>query len=350
MNVHRPLRLARYLALAWMLLLIYGSLHPFSGWRDNGLASLAFLGTPWPRYWTGFDLTVNVLAYLPLGALLTLGFWRLPGRATAAVLAVLIGTTLSFTMEWIQNWLPSRVPSNLDLACNGVGTLMGALVASLTGPRTLPHLGRWLQTALGPLPNAELGLTLVGIWLFIPLSPEILLFGAGDLRQILGLPSALPFSAEHFARAEAAVVAANVLAIGLLVRMLASNLRIAHVLASAVLAIGLLVRTLSAAVLVGPASWSAWLTPGVAQGLIAGIALLLPAMWLPARGRLALGALALMTGTVLVNLAPANPYSPLALVVWTQGHFLNFNGLTRLVSIVWPFLALPYLMVSGRRE
>ena len=56
-----------------------------------------------------------------------------------------------------------------------------------------------------------------------------------------------------------------------------------------------------------------------------------------------------MAGTVLVNLAPANPYSSAALAAWRQGHFLNFNGLTRLVASLWPFLALPYLMLLGRR-
>jgi hypothetical protein len=38
--------------------------------------------------------------------------------------------------------------------------------------------------------------------------------------------------------------------------------------------------------------------------------------------------------------------------VWQQGHFLNFNGLTRLVSALWPFIALGYLiyLASRRRD
>jgi hypothetical protein len=47
---------------------------------------------------------------------------------------------------------------------------------------------------------------------------------------------------------------------------------------------------------------------------------------------------------VLVNLAPPNPYFAETLKVWAQGHFLNFNGLTRLVSAGWPFVALGYLV------
>ena len=58
---------------------------------------------------------------------------------------------------------------------------------------------------------------------------------------------------------------------------------------------------------------------------------------------------AVAAGAVLVNLAPANPYSIAALATWRQGHFLNFNGLTRLTASLWPFLTLPYLMLLGRR-
>jgi hypothetical protein len=53
---------------------------------------------------------------------------------------------------------------------------------------------------------------------------------------------------------------------------------------------------------------------------------------------------------VLVNLAPANPYLTDMLQTWQQGNFLNFNGLTRLASYLWPFLALPWLMLSERRS
>ena len=54
--------------------------------------------------------------------------------------------------------------------------------------------------------------------------------------------------------------------------------------------------------------------------------------------------LALLAATVLVNLAPENPYAVQALGNWQAGQFLNFNGLTRLVSVLWPYAALAYLM------
>ena len=46
MDTRGPVLLARYLALAWLGLVIYGSLHPFSGWRDTGVSAFAFLEGP----------------------------------------------------------------------------------------------------------------------------------------------------------------------------------------------------------------------------------------------------------------------------------------------------------------
>ena len=73
-------------------------------------------------------------------------------------------------------------------------------------------------------------------------------------------------------------------------------------------------------------------------------------MWLPTRGAAVLALVALLAGTALVNLAPFNPYSQAALATWQQGHFLNFNGLTRLVASLWPLLALPFLVLVPARN
>lgn len=344
-----PILLARYLALAWCALVVYGSLHPFSGWRDTGASPFAFLEGGWPRYWTVFDLVTNVLVYLPLGFLLTLAFARLPGRFTPAVLAVLLSGGVSFCMESLQTWLPSRVPSNLDLACNILGSLIGAVFAYHAGPRFFSRLAAWQHRLMAPLPHVELGLTLLGLWLLVPLSPETLLFGAGDLRQALDLTAAMPFAADSFMVIEASITAFNAVAVGLLARMLIARTDLSYVAVPIFLFLGLLVRTVAAAVLVSPAGAFAWLTPGSQMGLLAGSLALAVTLFLPFNARLVLAALALMGGTVLVNLAPPNPYSAAALAAWRQGHFLNFNGLTRLVSILWPFLTLPFFLLAGRK-
>ena len=85
------------------------------------------------------------------------------------------------------------------------GGLLGALWAQATGPRIFLRIAAWQHRLIAPIPHAELGLTLLGLWLLIPLSPEILLFGAGDLRDVLGLGGAVPFAAESFVVIEARV-------------------------------------------------------------------------------------------------------------------------------------------------
>jgi len=349
MNSRGPILLARYLALAWLGLIVYGSLHPFAGWRDSGVSPLAFLDGGWPRYWTIFDLAANVAVYLPLGFFLTLALNGLPGRFTALLLAVLLASGISCGLEAVQNWLPSRVPSNVDLVCNALGGLLGALWAQVVGPRVFARIAALEQRMVAPIPHAELGLTLLGLWLLVPLSPETLLFGAGDLRQLLGLSGAVPFAAESFVMIEASITAFNAIAVGLMVRMLTARLGWSYVAVPFFLLLGLVVRTLAAAILINPGEALAWLTPGGKLGLLIGLGVLTFVLLLPAMPRLMIAALALLAGTVLVNLAPPNPYSVAALATWRQGHFLNFNGLTRLLATLWPFLTLPFLLLTARR-
>ena len=344
-----PHRLPRYLALAYAALIMYASLHPFSGWRETGLSPLAFLEAGWPRYWTSFDVAANILAYLPLGFLLTLALQRTPGQWLPALIAALSGAAISLGVETVQAWLPSRVPSNLDLASNALGSALGALLAGWQGARTFRTIAR-LQRQLAPTPHVDIALVLVGLWLLTQLSPETFLFGAGDLRHLLNIPPAVTYAPSSFFVIETAIIVCNGVAIGLMVGSLLAPRHAPFWLLGIFFALALAIRTLAAAILVGPLQAFAWLTPGAGLGMLIGAAALAVMSLLPASWRIALAGLALMAGTVLVNLAPPNPYSTVAMAAWRQGHFLNFNGLTRLVASVWPFLALPCLSLLGRRR
>lgn len=344
---HSPL--AFYLAVAYALLVAYASLHPLSGWQDNGAPVFAYLSAAWPRYYTGFDLAANILAYVPLGFLLVPALQGRLGVAAAALLAVLAGGGLSFTMETLQNFLPSRVPSNIDLACNAIGAMIGA-AAGMNWGREQVDGGRLhrLRTRLVVRGHgADFGLVLLGLWLLAQLNPELLLFGTGDLRALLELPP-LPYSAQRFAVIEAGVAAGGALAAGLIGWSL---LREHHRwLPAALLAAALAVKAFASALLVNAAQFAHWITPGNMVGLACGAVVLLAATWLPPLAQRMLAALALLFATALVNLAPQNPYLAASLAVWQQGHFLNFNGLTKLVSSLWPFAALSYLMLPRPRQ
>jgi VanZ family protein len=347
---HRAMPLLpRYLAIAYLALIVYASLHPFSGWRMTGISPFVFLGAAWPRYWTPFDLFINVAAYVPLGLFLAQSFEYRTSRLCAALIAFASGVALSFAMESIQSYLPSRVPSNLDLLCNSLGAGLGAILSFCCGKRFFTHVSRTQQHLLAPVPYADYGLVLTGLWLLTQLSPETFLFGAGDLRHLLDIPPALPYDASSFFAMETGIIVCNTLAIGLITSMFFTGRLAAPRALARFFAAALLIRTLAAAVLIGPQSALAWLTPGAGVGLLVGGGALILALLLPGPIRIAVAGMALMTGTVLVNLVPFNPYSVAALTIWRQGHFLNFNGLTRMAASFWPFLALPYLILLGRR-
>lgn len=348
-SASRPSALPRYLALAYSALIIYASLHPFSGWRDPGLPWLVFLDASWPRYWTGFDVAINILVYVPLGFLATLSLRRLRWRWSQVLITLLFGTGLSLGLECLQTWLPSRVASNVDLACNALGTLFGALLAYVQGDRLFVRLTQLQHHLLAPTPQAELGLVLIGVWLLTQLSPETILFGTGDLRHFLDIRSTVAYAAPSFFAMETGIIVCNTLAVGLVAQTLLARMSPPYLELFVFFVFALTIRSLAAAILVGPDELLAWLTPGAGLGLMIGGGTLSILLLLPGWLRHIMAGLTLMAGTVLVNLAPPNPYSAVAFSIWQQGHFLNFNGLTRLSASLWPFLALSYLTTLGRR-
>lgn len=332
-----------YLAGAYTLLAIYGSLYPFAGWHDSGAPLTEFLTAGWPRYGTAFDLAVNLAAYLPLGFLWVAALAPRLGSPLAVAAAVLTGSGLSLGLETLQNFLPSRVPSNLDLACNGLGSLLGALAGARWGASLVDggklHRLRLRLFVAGP--RADAGLLLLWLWLLAQLNPETLLFGNGDLRTLLDLAAPLPYSAGGFARVEAAVVATHTLAFALL----AGKLTHGRLLVPALLGAGLAAKSFAYLLLMNGRGGLVWATPGSLAGLAIGLLLWLAADRLPGPPRRAVAALALLLAAVLVNLAPENPYLANTYQVWDPGHFLNFHGLTQLTASLWPYLALPWLML-----
>ena len=114
------------LALLYAALIVFASLYPFAGWRDQELVWWAVFTQPLPpQYWTGFDVGSNIAGYLPLGFLLGLGMVRSGWPRGAVLLALGVGSALSLGMEVLQLYLPRRVPSNLDWLLNSAGAALG---------------------------------------------------------------------------------------------------------------------------------------------------------------------------------------------------------------------------------
>lgn len=345
------MRLMPRLAIGYTLLIAYASLYTIMGWSDSGVPLFSFVLAGWPRYYTGFDLLVNVLGYVPLGLLV---FASLQGRqrkmaAPAAwLIACAFGLLLSLVLETLQNFLPSRTPSNLDLICNAIGTLLGASLARWLQPRLLEagYLGHLRQRHF--VSGADAGLVLLALWLMTQLEPNTLLFGTGDVRRLIDLPAAQHFSPDGFRSVETVVAGAATLAVGLIAMQLPRQPRFAFVVL--VLALGLIAKTASLALIIQPEAALNWLTEGNGIGLAFGLSLLWLARRLVATAQRALAALALLVATVTVNLAPDNPYLDHMQQVWNPGQFLNFHGLTQFAASLWPFFALPWLMIHRSGE
>ena len=344
--------LTRILFAVYTLLTIYASLHPLEGWHDVVASPFAYLGAPWPRLIGGFDVAVNVLGYMPYGFLCVAALYPRKTGLAALALAVLSAAVLSVGLEAGQNYLPTRFPSNIDVLSNVAGAALGAAAGVRFTPWLLEHgpFKRLRAAMFLPGTGIDFGLALLALWLFIQLNPTTLLFGAGDLRDLVGPPTGRQRAPEFFASIEAVTAAANLLAMALLMSALAVPRQPLRIMLVVLVGAAVVIKSMGFALMRDNAF--VWLTPGAQEGLVAGLAIALAAVALPRTARLALAAVLIMAATVLVNLAPPNPYFTNTLRVWHQGHFLNFNGLTRLVSAAWPFIALGYLiyLASTRRE
>lgn len=349
-SVPAPNPLARSLAIVYTVLAIYASLHPFSGWSNSGISPFEFLKGGWPRYTTVFDLVINVLAYIPMGFLWFPVAASRYGRIIGAVLVCALLTLMSGSIETIQNFLPSRVPSHLDLLCNSAGALIGVLLAQHYGGLLLSEsrLLQWRHRHIANEPLGDYGLVLLLVWLLIQLSPENLMFGSGNLRQMLGLPAPLPFGADRFSMLEGLIAMLGTLGAALVLSVVFRITRYWYVLLFIFVAV--LVRSFAAAILIEPSHFTHWLTAANLGGGVIGLLLAWGALRWPLPARRLTAAMVIMAGTGLINSAPDNPYLQQAMQVWQQGHFLNFNGAVRLASSVWPFFALTFLMSEDRRS
>ncbi|MCP3714505.1 VanZ family protein [Paraburkholderia sp. CNPSo 3281] len=363
--------LSRQALALYTALIVYGSWYPFTGWRSLGLSPFAYLGDPWPRYWTVFDIVTNVLGYMPFGALVVLAAWPRWRGSLAVLLAAIAGTLLSGVMEAVQTWLPTRVASNLDLASNALGALLGALVAApATG--ALLERGflrrlrfRWFER------DAAVLMVLAALWPFATMYPTPRLFGLGEWARALwqrldgsmqDAVLAWTPAAWHL-RSLPDMLAARLPDSGWEAIVTTLNLFGAAAFATlpmrsraprARLVIALIVVTL--VVKVGATFLQSqsglifdWATPGALAGLVWGTLLAFLALRLPRAVRAAAATLALAVALVFVNVLPVNPYFDVVLADWRQGRYLHFNGLARWLAWTWPWAALAWTAFSLER-
>jgi VanZ like family len=316
---------------------------------------LAFLTAPWPRYITLEDILINIVAYVPLGFLLSITYGARYGVGVGVLAAAFIGAGLSLSMEAVQMFLPARIASNVDLITNSLGALIGAMAAPLFAPSRL--VGRRLHAMRHRLFQegmlADVGFVIVCLWVITQLHPTVQLFGTGAVRAVFELPVYFTHTPHLVLSVESAVVFFNLVALGLIISALTLHSTRPAPLIAAVVGMGLALKTV-AAILAKAAHPFVWLTPGVSFGLLAGWLALYALVKLPRRGQLALAVFAILIATAAINLAPDNPYQNVLPPFVARGpsHFLSVSGIIRALSELWPLLAVGYLFaaLSERRK
>jgi len=342
-------RLAWILALAYLLVIVHASLQPYRGWRVPPDEILRFLAAPWPRYITLWDIFVNLVAYVPLGFLLSIGCGARHGTGPGVIIAAVCAVALSLTMESAQMFLPARIASNVDLLANSLGALIGAMAAPLFAPTRI--LGGKLHAARHRLfvegVAADVALVIVCLWLVTQFHPTAQLFGTGGVRATFELPAYFVHTPQLALSGEAAVVLLNLVGVGLMMSAFMRGAPRPMLAIGAVVGTALLIKVVAAAALIKAAPF-AWLTPGVSFGLLAGWVLLHGAIRLPQPVQLGLAALSIVLATAAINLAPGNPYQsvPPHLIAGGASHFLSFSGIVRALSELWPLLAAGFLAVA----
>lgn len=362
----RPSSVSRAALLAYLLLIVYASWFPFSGWSSSGESPFDFLRPEMPRYWTLFDVAVNVLGYIPFGILVVFSMYPRLRGVLAVLLAAACGMLVSGSMEAVQTWLPSRVSSFLDFATNSAGALAGGIAGALTA-RTYLDQGRlyklrtrWFK------PYAGQGLVLVALWPLAQIYPQSYLFGHGQVLpaisgwlsrwfetnvDLLGmLRNSDAMTPEQYWLSETIITACGLT--GAVLCMLCITRREAApraALVAALAAVALLVKALASSILLTPDDAWVWITPGAEGGILIGALMVAGLAFAPEAAQRRLALLTLVISLLVVNSIPVNPYFMATLQTWVQGQFLNFNGAARFLSLAWPFFAIWWLLLPSHR-
>ncbi len=110
------------------LFVVIGTLLPFTFNRPMAGAREWFGLTriSWPRS-PASDIAVNILVYLPVGALVAMLVARFSrSRSVGFVVAVMVGSGMSVALEWAQTMMTVRVESWIDVCMNTLGASTGA--------------------------------------------------------------------------------------------------------------------------------------------------------------------------------------------------------------------------------
>jgi VanZ family protein len=323
--------------LAYLCLLYYGSLYPFTHWRYPAYPLMQFLPL-WPGHLDKGDVLQNVLVYAPFGMLCTLWLLRSMGVLRAAALAVVLGALVSFSIECLQQFNPARVASSVDIAMNALGSAGGAMLATtvvrhtFSGKLVLAWRDRWFVH--GPLANT--GLVVVGFWVLSQTSPLVPTMDVGHFRHALaGLLRAIqePQTADLSRFARYALMTTG---LGLMLMLLVRPGKPAALLLAAMLGVVMLAKIIVV---------SRVLSLEAIGGTALAFAACLVIRRLPARLPAAVGMMSIAAGFAVSELAPGSVGIGLSFN-WIPfaGHMRSITALENILELLWPFMAIAWFV------
>jgi hypothetical protein len=150
---------------------------------------------------------------------------------------------------------------------------------------------------------------------------------------------------EPFQWLESLAVTLNLLMLGALLLTLLRQRRDAVIALVLILCTVALVKFAAAAVLLKSWALLLWLNSEAMLGIFAGLLLLSAALWLSRRTALHMAAAVALGHLFIVFfvLDSNDPNSARVIYHWHYGHLLNYNGLSQLIALSFPFLLLGYL-------
>jgi VanZ family protein len=341
------MRLRRYLVAGYMLLIVYASLSPFSGWQIPSAGFFDILAAPLGHRYSRFDLVINLFAYMPFGLLLSLTLRPKVGTAKGIILAALGGFLLSATMEYAQMYLPSRTSSNLDLLTNTAGSMIGAILAATIAPLSwFAFLMDWRQRLFHPSNETDFGLALIVLWMFAQVNPSLPMLGNAFIDNTPVDSSATL----HFNWLTGTAAALDLLMLGSLLITLLRQRR--HIMAGLllVLCMVVLVKFIITTLLLKSWALLLWINDEAIFGVFAGFLLLAVATRLPRRWLLLGMAAVSPCYFYLAHILLSGNTSSMSLYQWHYGHLLNYNHLSQVILAAFPFLLLIYLWRIRNRQ
>jgi VanZ family protein len=349
--------------ISWVyaLVIIYASLFPFSGWRNQSIYPWEFLWAPFPLYWTAYDVYINILGYVPLGFVLTLADLRV-NKQQKRIWSYnwIYAVFLSLILESLQTYLPTRVPSSIDFLLNCLGTFLGVWIAYFFEKHQVIDTwnqirSRWLiKDSVGPL-------ACLLTWPLAVIYPPSIPFLMGDIywaikketytflgiQPISELLKNINATTVEITNIESIICVVTGLLIPItlgfsIVPIITHRLWVV----SAICFIGVCALITSSALTFDLSHIFSWFSIYTNIGYLIAIIISLSIVRVSTKTAQYLLLSFLLVHLLLPNSLSSDVYLAQSIQIWEQGKNARYIGLTQWVGLVWPYIV--FLLVLFR--